>query len=77
MFVALRWPFSILSVSCLSVGTRIVLHIRDVDKRFVHWRDHFFVFVLEVSGNEPQNPAYSFAAFLCLFLLFDVFGDDS
>ena len=34
------------------------------------------VFVSEIAGNEPQQAVGRFAAFLCLFLSLEVFGDD-
>ena len=38
--------------------------------------DQFFDFVPDIVGNEPQYSVGRFAAFLCLFLSFEVFGDD-
>ena len=35
-----------------------------------------FVFVPEIAGNESQYSVGRFAAFLCLFLSLEVFGDD-
>ena len=40
-----------------------------------NWEDQFFVFVPEIAGNEPQYSVCRFAAFLCLFLPLEVFGD--
>ena len=40
------------------------------------WEDQFFVFVPEIAGNEPQYSVDRFAAFQCLFLQLEVFGDD-
>ena len=44
------------------------------NKRFVYFKDHLFVFVLEAAGNELQCSVGSFASFLCLRLPFDAFG---
>ena len=46
------------------------------DKIFVDWQHHFSVLVLEIVGNESEYSIGSFAAFLCLLLPLEVFGDD-
>ena len=38
--------------------------------------DQFLVFLPVIAGNEPQYSVGRFAAFLCLFLPLEVFGDD-
>ena len=46
------------------------------DEGFAYWEDQFFVFVNEIASNEPQYSVGYFAAFLCLFLPLEIFGDD-
>ena len=61
----------------VNVGTRIALNVRDVGGLGICIMGlSVLVFVPEISGNEPQNSVGRFAAFLCLFLPLEVFGDD-
>ena len=64
---------------CLAskLGTRIALNVREVGGlEICTMEDQFFVFVPEIAANEPQYSVGRFAAFLCLFLPLEVFGDD-
>ena len=47
-----------------------------MDMRFVEWQHHFSVLVDEILGNESEYSIGGFAAFLCLLLPLEVFGDD-
>ena len=70
---------SLLFYQCLdlNVGTRIALHVRDVGGLGICiMGGSVLFFVPEIVGNEPQYSAGRFAAFLCLFLPLEVFGDD-
>ena len=60
------------------MGTRITLHVRDVGGLGICIiLGSVFCFVPEIAGNKPQYSVGCFAAFLCLFLPLEVFGDDS
>ena len=60
------------------MGTRIALLVRDVGGLgiCIIGGSVLCFCIPEIAGNESQYSVSRFAAFLCLFLKFEVFGDD-
>ena len=69
IFVALGCTFYILSMSCLKCDC--VFEMKH--NRFLQWKDHVFVFVLEVEGTVPYHKVY-FTSLLGRMSYFDVNG---
>ena len=65
-------PFQFYKRLGVSAGTRITLHIRYVDK----WEYQYLVSGHKIAGNEFQYSVGWIAAFICLFLTLNFFGDD-
>ena len=75
----LLFSVSFLFYQCpsLNLGTRIARHVRDVGGLGICiMGESVLYFVPEIVGNESQYSVGRFAAFLCLFLPLEVFGDD-
>ena len=75
MLVSISSPFY--QCLALNVGTRIALYVRDVGGLAICiMGGSVLCFCTEIEGNESQYSVGRFAAFLCLFLPLEVFGDD-